>query len=851
MAAHDDLSAGRWRRQVSNPPLLIWLFLLLMLGFTAYVSSLVYREVDTAANAAFQRNITKALDMITLRLDANEQILRGGIGLFKASTEVNRQDWHDYVESLNLAEHFPGIQGLGYAVQVHPAALPGLTSRIRKEGYSDFAINPGGIRDVYTAIIYLEPFDIRNRRAFGYDMFSESTRHAAMAQARDSGLATISGKVKLLQETGTDVQAGFLMYLPNYARNMPLDTVEQRRRALLGYVYSPLRMNNLMQGVLGRLADTHDIDIEIYDGRTPSSDTLMYDVDSSMTGQDNRMHKQFIDIRHLQSKGREWTLVFSSTPLFESGIDHSRPVYVAVTGIAISLLLFFTGSFLANNRKQAHLMLQSMNLALTEQKGLINAIVDDAADGIITIDEHGKVLSFNHAASHIFGYLPSEMIGRNINMLMPEPYHSSHDSYLSQYMKTGNGSIIGIGREVSGLRKSGEVFPMDLSVSEVMTGARSRIFSGIVRDITERKKAEADLRRSEERFNLAISGAKDGLWDLDINNKISYHSPRWNSLIGLPEQESMEQAGSWAQHVHPDDKPVVQKMMQDYLEGKIPEFVCEYRVRHVDGYYIWILNRGILQRDEHGKVYRMVGIISDISKQKQVENLKSEFVSTVSHELRTPLTSIKGALGLVTGGATGEVNPQMKQMLDIAYKNSDRLLALINDLLDIEKIQSGKMEFNFQPQRLMPLIEQVVGNNQSYAAKYRVEYRIAHALPDVMLNVDGDRFIQVMANLLSNAAKFSHEGGIINIEVQRHNGMIRTSVIDYGEGIPTQYQARIFEKFTQADSTDTRHKGGTGLGLSISKAMIESMHGRIGFASKAGSGTTFFIDFTEWHQTEA
>lgn len=841
----NEISNSRGKN-ITSPPPVVWIIFFLMLTFTAYVSSIVYQEADSSAQIEFQRNTSKITEAITTRLNANEQILRGGIALFNTNGNVSRRQWHDYIESLNIRDHYPGIQGIGYAKVVKHEELQKFIHQIRAEGFSDFNIRPAGSRDEYTSIIYLEPFDFRNRRAFGYDMFSEATRHKAMVQARDSGFATISGKVKLVQETATDVQAGFLMYLPLYDRKKPISTVEERRSALLGYVYSPFRMNNLMQGVIGENFENSDIDIEIYDGETASADSLMYDFDNSLTGIKNTYHRKFISTRQLNINQHLWTVVLSSTPQFEKTVDQSKTLYVVLAGISLSLLFFITGWFMTNNRRQTQQLLERMNMALTEQKGLINAIVDDAADGIITIDDHGRILSINHAATHIFGYLAQEIVGQNINILMPEPYHSEHDGYIRHFLQTGEGKIIGTGREVIGKRKSGEEFPMDLAVSEVMTGFPHRVFSGIVRDISERKKAEAALRHSEERFDLAIRGANDGLWDWDWVSKTSYHSPRWNEMLGFPAIETTVPEGDWLQSVHPADKKRAQIDLQSYLDGKTPNFTTEVRMQHASGHYVWVLIRGIAERDSSGKITRMVGINSDISRQKHMDNLKSEFVSVVSHELRTPLTSIKGALGLVTGGATGELGPQTKQMLDIAYKNSDRLLALINDLLDIDKIQTGKMEFHYKIQPLMPLIEQVIASNASYAEKYKVTFRQTGSLPDVKVNIDGDRLIQVLANLLSNAAKFSHENGSVEVDVSRYAERIRISVIDHGTGIPEQFHDRIFDKFTQADSTDTRHKGGTGLGLSISKAIIDTMHGYIGFNSQTNIGTTFYVDLDEW-----
>ena len=298
-------------------------------------------------------------------------------------------------------------------------------------------------------------------------------------------------------------------------------------------------------------------------------------------------------------------------------------------------------------------------------------------------------------------------------MLMPEPYHHEHDTYLNNYITTGKKKIIGIGNEVVGRRRDGSTFPLELAVSEVLIDG-NRHFVGITRDITDRKRNE---------------------------------------------------------------------------------------------------------------------------------QLQKEFVSTVSHELRTPLTSISGTLGLLAGNALGEIPEQAKSLIDVAYKNSTMLASLINDLLDMDKLVAGKMEFTLKLQSIMPLIKQSLEANQAYGDKYHVSFNLI-STADVQVECDAGRLTQVLNNFLSNAAKFSPSGGHVDIAVIVKDHCLRVEVIDQGEGIPEKFKNRIFKKFSQADSSDTRLKGGTGLGLSISKELIERMNGKIGFDSEEGKGTCFYFEFS-------
>jgi signal transduction histidine kinase len=230
----------------------------------------------------------------------------------------------------------------------------------------------------------------------------------------------------------------------------------------------------------------------------------------------------------------------------------------------------------------------------------------------------------------------------------------------------------------------------------------------------------------------------------------------------------------------------------------------------------------------------------------RLSQAQSDFISTVSHELRTPLTSIRGALALLAGNVTGLLPDAARPMVDIALRNSERLLALINDLLDIQRIESGSLDLSLQEVELTGLLEQALEDNHAFGAQLGVTYRLIHGEPGLRVQGDPNRLLQLLANLLSNAAKFSPPQGTVEIAAERHGGWARVSVRDHGPGIAKEFWPRIFTRFAQADSSNSRQKGGTGLGLSICKALVESMGGRIGFEtdteSATGHGTTFHFE---------
>ncbi len=245
-------------------------------------------------------------------------------------------------------------------------------------------------------------------------------------------------------------------------------------------------------------------------------------------------------------------------------------------------------------------------------------------------------------------------------------------------------------------------------------------------------------------------------------------------------------------------------------------------------------------------------IMRDITERKKVENLKNEFVSVVSHELRTPLTSIRGALALVLGGAVGEVTDKIQHMLQIAHNNCGRLEHLINDILDIEKIESDKMEFQFDIFDLNQFVHEALDSNRSYAASFHVSLTITESPHQIWVRADYNRLMQVLSNLLSNAIKFSPAGSeVIVIVTKQSETMARVAVVDHGEGVPEDFRQHIFEKFSQADAASTRRVGGSGLGLNISRAMMQKMNGLLDFDSTPHHGATFYFDIPLAEETAA
>ncbi len=253
-----------------------------------------------------------------------------------------------------------------------------------------------------------------------------------------------------------------------------------------------------------------------------------------------------------------------------------------------------------------------------ERAEFLQGVLDTVVDGIVTIDDLGLIRDFNPAAAKIFGYLPHEVVGKTINMLMPEPHRGAHDGYIQRYLKSGESNVIGQRREFVGQRKDGTIFPMELAVSELTVGDRKH-FTGVVRDITKSKEAEKALRASEERYALAARGANDGLWDWDLEHNTLYYSSRWKKMLGHGDSEIGDSPDEWLGRIHPDDVDRFRADVEAHLDGRTATFRSEYRIRRKTGEVLRMLARGVAVRRDDGKAYRMAGSQSDITERRRAE----------------------------------------------------------------------------------------------------------------------------------------------------------------------------------------------------------------------------------------
>ena len=358
--------------------------------------------------------------------------------------------------------------------------------------------------------------------------------------------------------------------------------------------------------------------------------------------------------------------------------------------------------------------------------------------------------------------------------------------------------------------------------------------------VVARNEAEAMLLEKNRRFAEAQRVGRVGSWKFDSTLDVFELSEEACRIFGFPASTPNISYQRYLEAVFPEDRDTARQARADLLAGAALATVV-YRVLDPAGGVRWVRESGETEETSDREQPRYLGTFQDITKERELEIAKNGFLNAMNHEIRTPLTSIKGSLGLIGAGATGELPEKAKAMVDVAFRNCNRLMLLINDILDLEKAESGMMEFHMAVIDLVVLVREACEANAGYGEQYGVVYECLVPDAPVWVEADADRMMQVMNNLMSNAAKFSKQGEKVEISLAREGDDILVSVRDTGMGIPPEAKATIFDKFTQVSPLENRAKGGTGLGLSIAKEIVERQGGTIDFTSEVGKGTVFTV----------
>jgi PAS domain S-box-containing protein len=473
--------------------------------------------------------------------------------------------------------------------------------------------------------------------------------------------------------------------------------------------------------------------------------------------------------------------------------------------------------------------------ALRDGAARISTIVNNIVDGIVTVDADGAIESINQSAERMFGYGASEVLGKKFIVLLEE---FCRNTYLDQLRDVSGDHVTHsfLTDECEGLgqRQDGSTFPIELAINQVKVKGR-RLLIHIVRDVTERKQADQKLRLAASVFE----NATEGIVVTDLDGTIQSVNPAYLAITQYRGEELLGKNPRLLKSGRQDREFYERMWASINGSGHWQGEIWNQR-KNGEIFPQWVSINAI--KDHRGRTSNYVGVAWDISELKASQRMKEEFITTISHELRTPLTSVLGSLGMLTGNMTEQLPERAQRLIALAHSNSRRLVRLISDLLDIEKIEAGKMTFQFEPLELTALVYRVIEDSKALAEQAQVTISCQTLATDTWVNGDADRLMQALSNLLSNAIKFSPPGESVEVVVGAHGSMFRVEVTDHGPGIPKEFHSQIFKKFAQADQSNRGGKAGTGLGLSIVKLILQQHGGLIDFQSTSGVCTTFCID---------
>lgn len=767
---------------------------------------------------------------------------------YEASQKVERKEFFEFTK--NIFRMHPDILALTWTPRILDSQRPDFEKSIYLEGYRDFQIielssnghlTKASRRGEYFPVDYIEPFE-KNKTIFGFDVFSDVARCQAMEKARDSGLLIATKPVFLIREDERGL--GCRVFMPIYSKNAVIVTVEDRRKNLEGFLSLLFRVDEAVETALKKLA-AYGITVYIYDDAEPGMHSLIYPHVSSLPAPSlgkNYALGNFEFVRKFDMADRVWSIVCKPSPQFFTGYKHLQSFSILITGIIITLILtlYLISNLVKTRRIEFLVKERTANLQLSEAK--YRELVENANSIILKMDTEGNITFFNEFAQTFFGFSTGDILRKSVvGTIVPATESSGRNlrnmiediaKYPDKYARNENENI----------RKDGSAVWISWTNKAVLDekGNVSAILC-IGNDITERKQAQDKARLAAEEWEKTFNAMSDMIFIQDINNTIVKVNTSFAKALNLRPEDIVGKKCYLM--VHGLDKPLTgcpfEETKKDSESHTVEVFEPNLKLP------LLVTTSPLFDSNKH--LVGSVHIAKDITEFKKAEQemkealeIKSSFISTVSHELRTPLSAMKEAINLASDGSTGPLNKDQEELLGIAKRNVDRLARLINNVLDFQKLESGKMIFNMQENNTNEVAEEIK-NLMALPAQAKglsIILQLNKNLPTIKF--DRDRIIQVLVNIVNNAIKFTDKGSI-TIATEKLNNSIIISVKDTGIGIKKEDMARLFQKFTQLEKGIIKKIGGTGLGLAISKEIIESHGGKIWVESERGKGSIFYF----------
>ena len=784
--------------------------------------------------------------IITDSFDDHVDLLYYLTGLVASRQKVERSEFYDFTRNILLLH--PDILALAWIPRVKELELLSYEVSAYRDGILDFQINAldgqgriikSELKQEYFPVYYVEPYK-ENKAILGLDLSSDPARWQAMQKACDSGLPIATGKLDLVRDLGnSQTGTGIRLFMPVYRKDAAVNNPAERRSNLLGFL-----------SVLSRASDT--IEMRLKDLIPIGMDIYLFDKTSGLSADrlyfhPSRTRKEiirpleeaklknecFLWGKDLDMAGRKWAIFCVPAPeFFKRYYEIWQPWAALASGLLLTLLLSYYFFTAVNRSEKIQSLVDERTAELRESEEKYKTLVENANSIILRMDTECNITFFNEFAQKFFGYSQEEILGKNaIGTIVPVTDTAGVN--LSAMIKDiASHPARCINNENENIRRSGERVWIAWT-NRVIYDKSGRI-AGILcvgNDISEHKKAEEELRK----LSRAIEQSPSVVVITDTKGNIEYVNPKFTQLTGYT---SGEVIGKNPRILRSGEMPSQEykHLWETVINGN--EWQGELHNRKKNGQLYWEFASISAIRSPQGVAEHYLKVSEDITERKRLEGLKDEFVSNVSHELRTPLSIIKEAINLILDRIVGDVNQRQKDVLATAKDNIDRLTRIINELLDISKIEAGKLQLKKDNVDIASLIKKVVLSFEAKAKEKGLELKQNFSPAKIQLFIDADKITEVFINLLGNAVKFTDKG-CIEISAEDKGNEVECFVKDTGIGIAEENLPKVFDKFQQFGRISGPGERGTGLGLSIVKGIIEMHNGIIRVESRFGEGAKF------------
>ena len=820
---------------------------LLVTFFQAYSEK---QKIDRDAIAQFHNESKQVASKIEERLRDYALILRGGIGLFAASDKVTQQEWHTYVTYLNASESVKGVVALSF-VQAVPASQLAAHIASHRQQKADYTVSPLGSRAFYAPLVYLAPINAHNQGIIGVDMFTDPVMRGAMEQARDTGKPTMSSVVVLKEDEGEQSHRAVIIYAALYRQDMPINTVEQRRAAILGWVDGAYYVDDIVMDILNDWPrfKASSAGFHIYDGAVAKADNLIFDITPVHQYEEN---SPYYYAYPLQFNDRTWLIAFNENPPHQ--VSYYAAWVVLVSGLVLSGLLFILIQFIIRTQQLAKNIAdnltrryQHQNQALKESELRWKFAVEATGYAIWDWDIKANTVNYSKRWKEMLGFAESE-IGNGLKEWDDRIHPDDREQALKTITDYADGKSSHYMNEHRVQCKDGSYkWILDRGmILKYSDDGKPLSMVGMHADITERKQRELVAAQYNTQLSATFDLSPDGFVTFNAKRQVSYVNHAFEYLTGLTVTQVVgldEQAFSHllVKQCKPQSgfTGIHSLSKQDkFTLGNLNEHA---HIIEIDCSPKRMLKVSLIEsRADH---VSQILYLRDHTQESEVNQLKSEFMATAAHELRTPMTSILGYAELLT---IQEVEAEdASEYLQTICRQSKLMTAILDDLLDLSHLEANRdQDFVMTHIELGEVLQEVVASFSM--THHKCPTQLTLAKKPQWINGDRSKIIRVLNNVLSNAYKYSPNGGAVdvtliaptrrpkaNLEIPAHH--VGICITDHGIGMTPMQLTHVYDRFYRADASGKIP--GTGLGMSIVKEIIELHGGQVKIDSEIGQGT--------------